>query len=104
MDNLKTTQDYVTKYNLDKTNKFNHRNFVKDLKCDFNVLLTDDIRLTGPLTPARFESAVKKVKMKFDAISNKVKGDIDYANGLWKYFFANVIVEKRDSFFPKDEL
>lgn len=90
-----TTKEYVAKYNLDKSDKFNHSLFVQDLAEDLIALLEinkakDNIK--------GFNNAVRCVKMKFDAINNKTLGEIP--EKLWKFFFATVVVKLREEMCP----
>lgn len=90
------TKEYIKKYKLNQSDKFNHSEFVKDLSIDFLSLLEigkDQENLKG------FENAVRAIRMKFDAINNKTSGIIP--EKLWKYFFATVIVKFREKLFPE---
>lgn len=92
-----TTKEYISKYNLNISDKFNHSDFVQDLASDFIALLeinkaNDNIK--------GFDNAVRCVRMKFDAISNKTMGVM--SEKLWNYFFATVIVKLREELCPKD--
>lgn len=91
------TQEYVRKYKLDKSDKFDHSEFVSDLANDFVVLLElnkaeDNIK--------GFDNAVRAIRMKFDAINNKTVGQL--GEKLWGYFFATVVVKLREKLCPKD--
>lgn len=94
---IMTTKDYVEKYKLSVDDKFNHASFVSDLKKDFNKLLTCDIRKNGKITEPRFNNNVRFIRMKFDAINNKTSGSI--SNKLFNFFYADVVVKKKNSFF-----
>lgn len=77
-----TTKEYLKKYNLSTTNKFLHSEFVRDLTNEFIVLLEmnkAENNIKG------FDNALRCVKMKFDAISNKTVGG-GLPDSLWKYF------------------
>ena len=92
-----TTKEYVLKYKLDKSDKFNHSLFVQDMANDFIALLelnkaNDNIK--------GFDNAVRAIRMKFDAINNKTLGCIP--ESLWKFFFATVIVKLREQMCPRD--
>ena len=91
------TKEYVIKYQLDKSDKFNHSEFVYDLSIDFMSLLE-----VGNATESfkGFNNAVNAIRMKFDAINNKTKGCI--SEKLWSYFFATVIVKMKASLFPTE--
>jgi len=93
------TQEYVKKYKLNESDKFNHSEFVSDLANDFVVLLElnkaeDNIK--------GFENAQRAIRMKFDAINNKTVGQL--GEKLWGYFFATVVVKLREEICPKDML
>lgn len=92
-----TTKEYILKYKLNSSDKFNHSDFVQDLASDFIALLeinkaNDNIK--------GFDNAVKCVRMKFNAISNKTLGV--FPEKLWNYFFATVIAKLREEICPKD--
>jgi len=91
------TKEYIKKYELDKSDKFNHNEFVSDLTIDFMTLLE-----VGKATEnlKGFENGVRAIKMKFDAINNKTVGCIP--DKLWKYFYATVIVKMREELFPTE--
>ena len=100
MEKIKTTAQYVAKYEFDKGDKFNHKAFMKDFKKDFNGYVTNSVRRNGNLTPKRFEEVVKSSKDKFNAINNKTVGEIPQT--LWSYFYATVVIAKKESFFGSD--
>lgn len=90
------TKEYVKKYNLNVSDKFDHSEFVADLTVDFITLLevgksTENIK--------GFDNAVRAIRMKFDAINNKTVGCIP--EKLWNYFFATVIAKMREELFPE---
>lgn len=92
-----TTKQYILKYELHLSNKFNHSNFCQDLASEFICLLEynkANDNLKG------FDNAVRCIKMKFDAIGNKMNGTMP--EKLWSYFFATVIVKLREELCPKD--
>lgn len=88
--------DYVKKYKLDVNDNFNHSEFVEDLKEDFTALLEVGKgfeRLKG------FENAVGAIRMKWDGINNKTRGQLP--DKLWNYFYATVIAKSREKLFPE---
>jgi hypothetical protein len=92
-----TTKEYVTKYELNLSDKFNHSEFVQDLASDFIAILeinkaNDNIK--------GFENALRCIRMKFDSVNNKTIGVIP--EKLWNYFFATVVVKLREELCPKD--
>lgn len=92
-----TTKEYIVKYKLDKQNVFNHNLFVQDLANDFIALLEinkAEDNLKG------FDNAVRCIRMKYDAISNKTVGI--FPEKLWNFFFATVIAKLREELCPRD--
>jgi hypothetical protein len=92
-----TTKEYVVKYKLDLSDKFDHSNFVQDLTDEFICLLEynkANDNLKG------FDNALRCIRMKYDAISNKTLGVLP--EKLWNYFFATVVVKLREQLCPKD--
>lgn len=47
-----------------------------------------------------FENSVKVIRMKWDAISNKIPYGLP--EGLWSYFWATIVVKLRDELCPKE--
>jgi hypothetical protein len=89
------TKEYVVKYSLNKSDKFNHNEFVSDLA---NDLLTALEVGKGKENIKGFNNAVNAIKMKFDAINNKTLGNIEK---IWGYFFATVVVKLIEELFPE---
>jgi hypothetical protein len=90
------TKEYIKKYELNKNDKFNHKEFISDLTFDFITLLEvgkakENIK--------GFENAVRAIRMKWDSINNKTIGQLP--EKLWKYFFATVIAKMREQLFPE---
>lgn len=90
-------QEYVNKYRLDLSDRFNHNEFIRDLSSDFISLLEfnkaeDNIK--------GFDNALRCIRSKFDAINNKTKGIIK--ESLWKYFFATVVCKLRDKLCARE--
>lgn len=89
--------EYIEKYNLDKSSRFSHSDFIADLTSDFIALLEinkADNNLKG------FDNALRCVKMKFDAI--KAKTGTALNEKLWNFFFATVVAPMRETMCPKD--
>lgn len=90
------TKEYVEKYKLNIDDQFDHNEFVIDLRNDFIILLEVGKayeRWHG------FQNAVNAIRSKWDGINNKTKGQLP--ESLWKYFYASVICEMRESLFPE---
>lgn len=92
-----TTKEYVSKYKLDVSDKFNHTLFVQDLANDFIALL--EINKANDNLKG-FDNAVRCVKMKYDAIVNKTRGV--FPEKLWNFFWATVVVKLREELCPRD--
>lgn len=91
------TLDYVRKYKLNESDKFDHAEFVKDLTSDLLVLLEVNKALDNI---KGFDNAVNCIRMKYDAINNKTVGFIP--DKLWSFFWATVVVKLREQLCPKD--
>jgi hypothetical protein len=90
-----TTKEYVIKYKLNISDKFNHSEFVADLSNEFICLLEynkAENNLKG------FNNALRCIRMKFDAISNKTVGVLP--EKLWNYFYAAVVAKLREELCP----
>lgn len=90
---------YISKFNLDENDKFDHSAFVEDLKEDFLALV--EIRRKGGLefiSQGSFSVAVKDIRCKYDAIIRSSSYDRPEVvwERLWKFFFATVICPARD--------
>jgi hypothetical protein len=86
-----TTKEYIKKYELNVNNKFNHNEFVDDMKSELIILLelnkaNDNIK--------GFDNAVRCIKMKWDAVANKTLGI--FPEKLWNFFFATVVVKLKN--------
>lgn len=89
------TKEYILKYSLNKSDKFNHNEFVSDLANDLLTLLETG---KGRENIKGFNNAVNAIKMKFDAINNKTLGNIEK---IWGFFFATVVVKLKEELFPE---
>ncbi len=94
------TKEYVKKFGLDKSNKFNHTHFIQDLTIDFTTLLETGKTSSGEYKLKGFENTVSAIRSKWDAISNKTVFGLP--DKLWNYFFATVIVKTREVLFPTE--
>lgn len=92
-----TTKEYVSKYRLDKSDRFDHSQFVEDLADDLIALLEINKALDNI---KGFDNAVRCVRMKFDAINNKTLGNIP--EKLWNYFYAAVVVKLQEEMCPRE--
>lgn len=91
------TKEYVLKYKLNESSKFNHKDFISDITFDFISLLE-----VGNATKniKGFENAVRALRTKWDAINNKTVGQLP--DKLWNYFYATVIAKMRNELFPSE--
>lgn len=91
------TKEYIQKYSLDKSNQFNHDEFVADFTNEFLALLEVG---KGSQNIKGFENAARAIKMKWDAVSSKTLGTIPHK--LWFYFKAEVVDKMRVELFPEE--
>ncbi len=91
------TKDYVEKYKLNISNKFNHSEFISDFTHEFITLLE-----TGNSTKhfKGYENTVRAIRMKWDAISNKTVYGLP--DKLWNFFYATVIAKTKEKLFPEE--
>lgn len=94
------TKEYVTKYELDKDDKFNHQEFTADLTNEFLSLLEVGKNKEGEINIKGFENAVNCIRMKWNAINNKTVGQLP--EKLWNYFYATVVAKMREEMFPEE--
>ena len=90
------TKEYVDKYDLANTTKFDHSLFVDDLNLDFIDTLA---KSKGYEVYKGFTAAIRTIKEKFDSISKKAKEPLP--DKLWKYIFATRVAPARKQFHEK---
>lgn len=93
------TKEYVEKYELNKNDRFDHKEFTADLINEFFSLLEIGKNKDGEINIKGYENAVKCIRMKWDAINNKTVGQLP--EKLWKYFYATTIAKMREEMFPE---
>jgi hypothetical protein len=96
-----TTKEYVVKYKLSASNKFNHTDFVEDLLMDFMTLLEVGKSPSKGLNIKGFENTVNALRQKWDAIHNKTV-DGGLPEKLWGFFYATKIAKMREELFPQE--
>jgi hypothetical protein len=96
-----TTKEYIVKYKLSASNKFDHTEFVEDLLMDFMTLLEVGKSPSKGLNIKGFENSVNALRQKWNAIHNKTV-DGGLPEKLWGFFYATKIVKMRDELFPKE--
>jgi DnaJ-class molecular chaperone len=90
-------KQYVSKYSLDKTESFNHRDFISDLTSDFLATI-QYLQSVNQLPLSRFDTVVKEMRSKWDSISIKCKGE-GLPEFLWDHFYINVIMSTKENLF-----
>lgn len=92
--------DYIKKYKLLEVKKFNHNDFVNDIKMDFMNLFEVTFDFSGKANILGFENTVRAIRQKWDSINAKTGGVIP--DKLWNYFFASFVAPTRDAMFPRE--
>lgn len=92
--------EYIKKYKLDNSSKFNHTDFVNDMKMDFMNLFEITLDYSGSANINGYENTVRAIRQKWDSINAKTGGYVP--EKLWKYFYASFIAKTREEMFPKD--
>lgn len=91
-------KDFIEKYNISSGWRNSiQKGFLNDLTeelISFLELYKAKDNIKG------FDNSVKVIRMKWDAISNKISYGLP--EGVWRYFYATVIVPMRKEFCPKE--
>lgn len=90
------TKQYVKKYELDKDDNFNHKDFIEDFTSDFIDLINES---DASSSYGKFVRVINTMKEKWWNINKKTVGQLP--DSLWKYFYAAVVIAKRDELFPE---
>jgi len=97
-------REYINKYDLDSSSRFNRDEFISDIETDYLVFLDPLLQLFGKdprkCTVPKFETVTTTIRAKWDGIFNKSILDKDTSDKFWRYFYATVIVKYRDKMFP----
>ena len=96
---MKKTSQYVKRYQLDKSDEFNHHKFIQDLGRDFNQLCV--LNRAGE-NRKKFSHTVDEIRDKFNAINNKTVGNIN--EKVWSYFYASKVIPKKKLYFGEDTI
>lgn len=92
-----TTKEFIKKYKLSESNKFDHTEFVSDMKTELLALL----ELNKAIDNLKgFDNSVRCINMKWKAIENKTFGV--FPEKLWNYFFATVIAPYKNEFCKRE--
>lgn len=92
------TKEFLSKYNLKKGwDNAKGGKFIADMTSEFTQIVEtsnakEDIRA--------FNNAVKIIRTKWNAISNKIPYGIPPK--VWAYFYATVVAKTRDTLFPME--
>lgn len=91
-------KEFIQHFNLEKGWRPNVQN-------EFLSLLTSELLAFLEYNKAAdnikgFDNAVKVIRMKWDAISNKIPYGLP--DKLWSYFWATVVVKLREEFCPRE--
>jgi hypothetical protein len=92
------TQEYVRKYKLNESDKFDTSEFVADLTNDF-IGLIEWFKLKSAFQYPHFQECVKQIRQKWDSINNKTAGELP--ERLWNCFYITVIDESERELFPE---
>lgn len=91
-------KEYIEKYGIQGGwNPKKQQDFLSDLTsellafCEYNKA---ENNIKG------FDNSVKVIRMKWDSISNKIRFGLP--EGMWRYFYATVIVKVREELCPAD--
>lgn len=91
-------KEFIQKYGIKNGWDAKHQNdFLQDLTSELLAFLEynkAENNIRG------FDNAVKVIRMKWDAISNKIRFGLP--DKLWSYFWATIVVKLREEFCPKD--
>lgn len=91
-------KELIKKYKLEKGWKSNYQNdFLQDITSELLAFLEynkADNNIKG------FDNAVKVIRMKWNAVSNKIPFGLP--DKLWSFFWATTVVKLREEFCPKD--
>lgn len=86
--------EYVKEFNLKGNNKFDREKFVISMRDDFSKMLE------GQMNPVIFENKVSDLRKKWDNIFNKSTLNSEQVEKFWKFFFATIIIPRRNLIFP----
>ncbi len=91
-------KEFILKYNLEKGwNKYKQNEFLTDMTSELIALLEiyhAENNIKG------FENALNVIRMKWDAIDNKIPFGIP--EKLWGYYFATTISKMREKMYPEE--
>ena len=99
-----TAQEYIDKFRMNQENfEFSRQEFIAQLKFDFLESIHNHPKLDPEQQTLRyvyFKEVVKEFQAKFRQI-NSIKRGKPLSQGLWKAFFAAVVVPYRKEHYPK---
>lgn len=90
-------KEYIKKYNLENSTKFNTNDFINDLKIDFDNELN---KCNGLKSLKGYDQCIRVLRSKWDAINRKTANVL--SEKLWKYLYASYVAKMRDEFFADE--
>ena len=91
-------KEFIERYGIQGGwNPKHQTNFLQDFTSELIVMLeynkaVDNIK--------GFDNALRTIRQKWDAISNKIRFGLP--DGMWRYFFATVVVKLREEMCPRE--
>jgi hypothetical protein len=92
--------DYVDKYNLHNTFKFDRASFVVDFMAEFDLELPE-YKGMPDMMYVIFQAAVSNAKELWDDIFIDTKVSKEHSDKFWGFVYASEIIPRRNKFVPK---
>lgn len=91
-------KEFIEKYGIQGGwNPRRQTNFLQDFTSELIVMLEYNKALDNI---KGFDNALRTIRQKWDAISNKIRFGLP--DGMWRYFFATVVVKLRDEMCSRE--
>lgn len=94
-----TVKEFIKKYNLEKSNKIDRKEFIADFTNEFISHIESDKFASESLSA--FNGIVNIMKQKFDALDRKTIYGLD--EGIWRYWYAAIACKIREEYFPEEK-
>lgn len=94
-----TIKEFLKKYNLERSNKIDRKEFIADFTNEFISHIESDKFASESLSA--FNGIVNIMKQKFDALDRKTHYGLD--EGIWRYWYAAVACKIREEYFPEEK-